>query len=299
MAHFCSAFAIVSTHLAGILPAEQTTLDTKAVVIESCTHSVECEKEIAMVLRPGSPADHAAAPMHVNADAHVLTPVPRTLLLWLSVGVAGAVLFTLIYLIEGVTRPGYSAWQQPVSALSLGPGGWVQQANFVVYGVCTLCLAGAWRTVLTGGAGALSYPLLRSLEGLAAMLVGVFSQDPAGYPPGITVTTPTLHSEIHLIGAFVLVGTNVCAFLVMAWHFARDWQWWGWAAYSVLSALLMLVCMALFGMAQQHGGDAGLFERLATSTVTIWGVLLLAHLWAGARFMRPSPAPSQTILPSR
>jgi hypothetical protein len=43
-------------------------------------------------------------------------------LLWLSVGVAAAVLFTLIYLIEGMTRPGYNAWQQPVSALSLGPG---------------------------------------------------------------------------------------------------------------------------------------------------------------------------------
>src|SRR5262245_60491203 len=127
-----------------------------------------------MVVRPGSPADHTATPMHVTADAQVLIPLPRTLLLWLSVGVAGAVLFTTVYLIEGVTRPGYSAWLQPVSALSLGPGGWMQQANFVVYGVCTLCLAGAWRTVLKGGAGARSYPLLRGLEGLAAILVGIF-----------------------------------------------------------------------------------------------------------------------------
>jgi hypothetical protein len=36
----------------------------------------------------------------------VLPPVSRVPLLWLSVGVAAAVLFTLIYLIEGVTRPG-------------------------------------------------------------------------------------------------------------------------------------------------------------------------------------------------
>jgi hypothetical protein len=233
--------------------------------------------------------------VHVKADAQALTPLPRTLLLWLTVGVAGAVLFTLIYLIEGVTRPGYSAWQQPISALSLGPGGWVQQANFVVYGVCTLCLAGAWHKVLKGSAGAIAYPLLHGLEGLVFILVGFFSQDPAGYPPGTTLTTPTLHGEIHIIGAFVLVGTIVFAFLVMAWHFARDLHWWGWAAYSVISALLTLVLMALFGMAQQHGGAAGLFERLATSTETIWGVLLLARLWAGTRFMQPSP---QTILPS-
>jgi len=110
------------------------------------------------------------------------------------------------------------------------------------------------------------------------------------------VTPPTLHGAIHIIGAFVLVGTLVFAFLVMAWHFARDLHWWGWAAYSVLSALLTLVFMALFGMAQQHGGDAGLFERLAVSTEPIWGILLLARLWAGTRFMRPPP---QTILSAR
>src|SRR5215831_16449469 len=105
-----------------------------------------------MVFRHIWPANQPASPMQGQADSRALTPLPRTLLLWLTVGVAGAVLFTLIYLIEGVTRPGYSAWQQPVSALSLGPGGWIQRVNFVVYGVCTLCLAGAWRKILKGGA---------------------------------------------------------------------------------------------------------------------------------------------------
>jgi len=55
-------------------------------------------------------------------------------------GVAGAVLFTTIYLIEGMTRPDYNALQQPISALSLGPGGWLQQANFILY-ACLLRLA--------------------------------------------------------------------------------------------------------------------------------------------------------------
>jgi hypothetical protein len=118
--------------------------------------------------------------------------------------------------------------------------------------------------VLKGGTGAIAYSFLRGREGLATKLVGFFSQDPAGYPPGTTVTTPALHGEIHIIGAFVLVGT--------------------------------LVFMALFGMAQQHGGAAGLFERLAVSTEPIWGVLLLARLWAGTRLMRP---PTQATLPAR
>lgn len=210
-----------------------------------------------------------------------LTAVPRALLLWLTVGVVGAVLFTTTYLIEGVTRTGYNGWQQPISALSLGPGGWIQQANFVVFGVCTLCLAVAWRKVLRGGAGAISYPILRGIEGLALIVVGFFSQDPApGYPPGALLTPPTLHGEIHIIGAFVIVGAMALGLFVIAWRFARDLHWWGWAGYSVISGILTLVFMALFGMAQ-HSGYAGLFERLATNIETIWGVLLLARLWAG------------------
>jgi hypothetical protein len=226
-----------------------------------------------------SPTNQPASSAPGKADAPAATPIPRALLLWLTCGVAGAVLFTTAYLIEGVTRPGYNAWQQPISALSLGPGGWLQQANFVVFGVCTLCLAAAWRKVLKGGVGAISYPILRGIEGLAAILVGFFSQDPNGYPPGTTLTNPTLHGEIHIIGAFVIIGAMTFGFLVMAWRFARELHWWGWAAYSVLSAILTIFFMALFGMAQQHSGPAGLFERLAVSTETIWGILLLARLW--------------------
>ncbi len=65
-------------------------------------------------------------------------PVPTRLLLWLSCGTLASVLFATTYLIEGATRPYYSALQQPISALSLGPGGWVQQVNFVAFGVVGL-----------------------------------------------------------------------------------------------------------------------------------------------------------------
>jgi hypothetical protein len=40
-----------------------------------------------------------------------------------SCGAIGTFLFTIAYLLEGITRTGYDAWQQPISALSLGPGG--------------------------------------------------------------------------------------------------------------------------------------------------------------------------------
>jgi uncharacterized protein DUF998 len=116
-----------------------------------------------------------------------------------------------------------NALQHAISALSLGPGGWIQQANFVVFGVCTLCMAFAWRKVLKGSVYAIVYPFIRGIEGLALILVSFFSQDPAfGYPPGTVPTTPTLHREFHIIGAYVIAGAMACGFFVIAWRFARD-----------------------------------------------------------------------------
>lgn len=238
-----------------------------------------------------SPMNRLDPPELVHSDLPTPTSIPRVPLLWLTFGLAGAVLFTITYLIEGAIRPGYNAWQQAISALSLGPGGWIQQANFIVFGLCTLCMAFAWRKVLKGSVYAIVYPIIRGIEGLALIMVGFFSQDRAlGYPPGMVLTTPTLHGEIHIIGAYVIVGAMACGFFVIAWRFARDPRWRGWVAYSVISGLLTLVFMAFFGAAQNaHSmftGYAGLFERLATNTETVWEVLLLARLWAGTGLMR-------------
>ncbi len=54
---------------------------------------------------------------------------------------AGSVLFNATFLIDGAFRPGYGTLRQPMSALSLGHGGWVQVTNFIVFGALT-CLFG-------------------------------------------------------------------------------------------------------------------------------------------------------------
>src|SRR5215472_3883042 len=102
-----------------------------------------------------------------------------------SCGGVGAFLFTATYLFEGITRPGYDAWQQPISALSLGPGGWVQQINFAVFGVLTLLSAVGWYRFLAPGCNAIWFPLLQGIAGLGLIGIAVFSMDPfPGYPPG-------------------------------------------------------------------------------------------------------------------
>jgi hypothetical protein len=57
-------------------------------------------------------------------------------------GILGPVLFTAVFVIQELFRRGeYSPMAEPVSALEAGPGGWVQQVNFVGFGLLTIAFA--------------------------------------------------------------------------------------------------------------------------------------------------------------
>ncbi|MGO8948809.1 MAG: DUF998 domain-containing protein [Ktedonobacterales bacterium] len=66
----------------------------------------------------------------------------------LAGGAIGAVLFILVFFVEGAIRPGYNAWHQMVSDLSLGQRGWVQITNFLVCGLLMLGFAVGLRQAL-------------------------------------------------------------------------------------------------------------------------------------------------------
>jgi hypothetical protein len=147
-----------------------------------------------------------------------------------SCGGIGALLFTATYLLEGVTRPGYDAWQQPISALRLGLGGWVQRVNFVVFGVLLVLSAVGWYRVLLPERGAIWFPVLQGISGLCLMGAGVFSMDPfPGYPPGADRATSTVHGELHSIFAWVLILSLAQGCFTLGIFLGRRPHWRGWA----------------------------------------------------------------------
>jgi hypothetical protein len=204
----------------------------------------------------------------------------------------GVVLFDAVYLIEGVSRPGYDAWQQAISTLSLGPGGWVQQANFIGLGVITIGVAFVWRRVLEGGVCETWYPIMRVLEGLSLIMIGFFSTDPAfGYPPGAPTPQPfsTVHGIVHFAFTFTIIFAMMASLVIIARRFWGDRDWRGWAGFSIASAVVINVFIALFGVANGHHSHyAGVFERVATNIETIWALALLVRLWSGAPFFAGS-----------
>ncbi len=190
-------------------------------------------------------------------------------------GVIGPVLFTLVYLIEGATRPGYDAIHQAASALSLGDQGWIQVLNFIICGFLILGFGLGLRQILSGGPGATAGPILIGAVGIGLILAGIFKTDPAlGYPPG-TPPGPALHTTLHGALHWVLGGLVVFScFPAACFVFARRWvslpDEKGWAAYSIASGVLMIAFFIAFAIASMQGGPAGLFERLSLSFGLAW-----------------------------
>jgi hypothetical protein len=199
--------------------------------------------------------------------------------LLLAAGPAGGLLFTGAYLAEGATRAGYQTPEQPISSLSLGPGGWVQQLNFVVFGVLVCLSAAGWRAALTPGRGALAFPALRVIAGLGLVMDGLFAQDPSGgYPPGGSTRPATLHGQVHAVFALITITALAGGCFVLAARFASEPGWRRWAAFALAAGVATIAFIAAFGATDGHGGLAGLWERAAGGATTVLTVAVLARL---------------------
>jgi uncharacterized membrane protein len=155
----------------------------------------------------------------------------------------------------------------------------VQQANFVVFGVLTLLSAFGWYRVLRPGRACIGFPLFQGISGLSLIGAGVFSLDPnPGYPPGAVLTAPTVHGTLHVVFAYIVILALAGGCFVFARRFAREPRWRGWAAYSVITGVLILVFFWLFLNSASTGLPGGLVERLSAEAHSLWSFLLTAAL---------------------
>jgi hypothetical membrane protein len=205
--------------------------------------------------------------------------------LLIACGAIGPILFILVFIVEDATRPGYSAWHNFVSDLSLSNQGWMQIANFLICGVLVLCFALGLRQVFRSGKGGVWGPLLLAIFGLSLLIAGIFVTDPSlgYYPPGTSSSTHTLHGLIHGANAPLVFGSLTIAMFVLARRFARDPAWRGWALYSLIAGILFVgFFIACIGVAvlDQKGilpnSPTGLLERLAI--IIGWGWIALLAL---------------------
>jgi hypothetical protein len=217
---------------------------------------------------------------------HMMNQSPLTRFL-IAGGAIGPLLFIIVLLIEGATRPGYSAWHNYGSSLSLSDQGWMQMANFIVCGLLTLGFAIGLRQVFRTGRGSVWGPLLLGIFGLALIVAGIFVTDSGlGYPPGTHSSGPqTLHGTIHGVAGLIAFSSVAIASFVLARRFAGDPNWKGWAVYSVITGVLVIVSFiaatvvsALDESGVLPGSPTGLLQRIGIIAGWVWIALLAIQL---------------------
>jgi hypothetical protein len=213
----------------------------------------------------------------------------------LTAGLVGPLLFILVFLVEGITRPGYSAWRHYVSQLATGNGGWVQVVNFVVCGALVIGFAFGLRQTLRPGRASFAAPILMGLFGSALIVAGVFSTDPAlGYPAG-ALPVHTTHGMVHGLAGLAAFSLLPATALVMAWRFSADSATRRWAMYSAAIGLLMIGCFiasTAFSVLDERGvltnAPTGFVQRLAIIGGWTWiAMVALRQLRLAAAIMKP------------
>ncbi len=197
------------------------------------------------------------------------------MVLSLASGVVGTALFVITFLVDGATRPGYQPTRHAVSALALGPRGWMQTANFVV---CGLLIAGS-APGLYRGTGSVWLAGLVAVFGLALVASGVFPMDPMrGYPPGTPDTTPsetTSAHQLHDWAGFVVFTSLPAAAVVAALVVDETF----WVVLAVATAAALVLLLVWFSTAWEADSPrAGLIQRLMIITGWTWLALLCWYL---------------------
>ncbi len=219
-----------------------------------------------------------------RALARVLRPVAA----------AGPLLFFAIATVEGGLRPGYDPVAQPISALAIGPRGWIQELNFFILTVSLLSFALVLRKELSHRVGARVAPGILFLMAFGVALAGLFRMDPIGAPP-------TLVGQIHMIAGFLVFPWMPAVMLLVARRFRKDARFRPYFTYTLGTGLFCLGTMAFFLLfvgppgapGRLFPGLVGLVQRLQLLPFLTWIAIIAARATHDANF--PSAARSAAV----
>ena len=194
----------------------------------------------------------------------------------LACGILASSVFLVVTAMQ--VPPGYDTLRHPVSALVLGPEGWVQTLNLVVTGLLVAAFTlGLWRSPDRGAA----LPALMSLAATGIFGVALFATDPvSGYPAGTAAGTST--GLLHNTFAGLFFVTLAAAALVAANRAGRT----GFARYSVLSVIAVIAGCGLAGLGFMQVPVlvdwAGLLQRVAILAAFAWLAVFSARSYRAA-----------------
>jgi len=187
--------------------------------------------------------------------------VTRSTRILLIGGIVAAPLFVAVWALQAFTREGFRPTYHPLSLLSLGEGGWVQIANFVVTGLLLIGAGIRLRRVT----GSTWNALLVAIMGAGLVIAGVFPTDAgAGFPAGAPEGAPVIswHGAVHEVGFVLTQLAFVVVAILWAVRFGRAGER-GWMIASILGLV------AAIGVAAVGSPDTLAIRLVASSAIEL------------------------------
>jgi len=196
-------------------------------------------------------------------------------------GIVGPVMFAVVALVQSLLRSDHSLVSDPISALAAGPSGWVQDLNFLLFGLLMIAFAlGLHLGVRSTRWGVVGLAFL-VLSGVGLVWAGVF---PATDATGAYQDDRVLH-----IVAFPMtfLGAGI-GLVVMSRRMAGDPRWRSVATYALATGIAVLVLLlAGGGLVRPPGAPLhpwwGLFQWFLLATWLPCTVALALRLLRVAR----------------
>jgi hypothetical membrane protein len=194
----------------------------------------------------------------------------------LFAGIAAGLLFFIVPTIEVFRRPGFDIQRHAISMLSLGDGGWVMKAVFIVCGLLTLmCALGIYMEMPRGWVR-FAAPLLIGAYGFGLILAGVFDA-PAGlgFPPGTPqdqAPVMTSGAILHSVAFMVAFSALIASCFVFALYFLHAQQ----TIWAVISLVAGIALPTLIGL--------GISMAMSPGIAFYWAAML-GWLWLGATLL--------------
>ncbi len=154
-------------------------------------------------------------------------------------GIAGPSVFATVALLQGLLRSGHSLGALPISALAAGPNGWVQDVNFIVFGLSMIAFAAGLHLGVRPARGGALGPALLMLSGMGLVGAGVF---PATDASGAFSQHQVGHSVASVV-TFVATGAGL---IVVSRRMKSDPRWQSVAALALATGIAVLILFLSF-----------------------------------------------------
>jgi hypothetical membrane protein len=195
-----------------------------------------------------------------------------------SCGVAGPLIFTAAWLVAWPLQKQYSPRREDISALAAldAQHAWIMILGFIALAAGTTALGLGLIEALRGWSGRVGSALVMVAGvglGVAGLARNDCSSELAACAAAVEAGDVSGHHEIHDLVSLVIFLALIAAQLTLARVFKQDPQWRDLRTYSIVSGVLTLALLVLFG-AHAIDGWNGIVQRIFLAVPWVWIVVL-------------------------